>query len=73
MVDERRRIEEVPRAQPHARGGTESVEELHRRFVESSDVYFDALNNDGDGSYDDLRIVINSNTSVTVIGHWLCP
>jgi hypothetical protein len=54
-------------------GGTKDVLDL--RPLESSDVYFDALDNDTDGINDSLRIVISSNTtgittSVMVAGHF---
>jgi Ca2+-binding RTX toxin-like protein len=54
-------------------GGTGDVLDL--RPLESSDVYFDAFDNDGNNANDSLRMVISSNatsvtTSVTVIGHF---
>jgi hypothetical protein len=49
-------------------GGT--ADKLNLRPLESSDVYFDAFDEDGSGSNDSLRIVINDSTRVDVIGHF---
>ena len=38
--------------------------------MESSDVYFSRSDNDGNGSKESLRIIINDTTSVVVHGHF---
>lgn len=49
-------------------GGT--ADKLDLRPLESSDVYFDAVDQDNSGSNDSLRIVINDSTRVDVFGHF---
>lgn len=47
-----------------------AADRLDLRPLEASDVYLDAFDHDGSGADDSLRILTNSTSSVSVIGHF---